>query len=187
MTTINDYQGWVGRDLYDSNDEKIGSITDVYADNASGRPEWLAVKTGWFGNNVSFVPIAGAQVRDTTDDSQDLRVNFDKAHVKEAPNVDDTGGSLTSHDEQMLYKHYGFAWDDRDSQHFGYGKTYAKAKRFDQSYETVNQTVQTQVPVEANVRMRRYTTQGTKTVQVPTTEEHVEVEGVDARTQQTQR
>jgi sporulation protein YlmC with PRC-barrel domain len=194
--TINDYQGWMGRDLYDSNDEKIGTVTDVYVDNVSERPEWLAVKTGWFGNNVSFVPIAGAVARDTTSgDSQDLRVNFDKAHVKDSPNVDDTGGSLSPHDEQMLYKHYGFSWDDRDPKHFGYGKDYGKAKRFDRGYDVVDQdydqvetrdveTVTETIPIEANVRLRRYVTQGTKTVTVPTTEEHIEVEGVDARANQ---
>lgn len=185
-----DYNGWVGRDLYDSTGSKIGSITDVFADDVSGRPEWLAVKTGWFGTNISLIPIQGVTERTAEQGGdRDLMTGLDKDTIKNAPNVDDSSTHLSSSDEQLLYKHYGFNWDDRDSKHFGYGKEYAKAERFDRDYdfssEVLNQTVQTQatVPVEANVRLRRYTTQGTKTVTVPTTEEHVEVEGVDAQAQ----
>lgn len=191
MDTMNDYNSWNDRDLYDSTGSKIGTITDVFTDDVSGRPEWLAVKTGWFGTNISLVPIQGVTQRTSAQggDGMDLMTNLDKDTIKNAPNVDDTSTHLSSQDEQLLYKHYGFNWDDRDSKHFGYGNKYAKAERFDRDYETINQQVTTQatVPVEANVRLRRYTTQGTKQVTVPTTEEHVEVEGVDAKTQQTQQ
>lgn len=189
MDTRNDYTSWTDCDLYDNTGSKIGSITDVFTDDVSGRPEWLAVKTGWFGTNVSLVPIQGVTQRTSADggDGMDLMTNLDKDTIKNAPNVD-AEGSLSTQDEQMLYSHYGFSWDDRQSKHFGYGKDYAKAQRFDRDYETINQTVQTQatVPIQADVRLRRYTTQGTKQVTVPTSEEHIEVAGVDARTRQSQ-
>ena len=48
---------WHGRDAVDSDGDKIGSIDEIYMDAKTGRPEWLAVKTGMFGSKVSFVPI----------------------------------------------------------------------------------------------------------------------------------
>ena len=60
METINSYEGWVGTDAYDVNGDKIGAIDAIYYDDQTGRPEWMAIRTGFFGMNTSFVPIAGA-------------------------------------------------------------------------------------------------------------------------------
>ena len=76
MTTLQDVQTWRGRDLYDNDQDKIGEITDIYLDRQSGEPEWLAVKTGLFGTNVSFVPIAQASA---TDDNVTIR--YEKSKV----------------------------------------------------------------------------------------------------------
>lgn len=194
--TMSEYNAWTGRDLYDCNGDKIGQIQAVFYDDVSGRPEWLSVKTKMFGGAGTFVPIAGATTRGEGDE-QDLQVRFSKDQIKDAPNVEESYDHLSAADEERLYRHYGFDWQNRDETHFGYGEDYAKAQRFDRDYkrqqpvqratETVDQKVQTQaqvtVPVEANVRLRRYVTEGTKTetVTVPTTEEHVEVEGVQAQ------
>ena len=43
------YDGWIGRDAYDADGDKVGEITDIYYDDVTGRPEWVAVKTGLFG------------------------------------------------------------------------------------------------------------------------------------------
>ncbi len=56
------YDGWIGRDAYDADGDKIGEITDIYYDDETGRPEWVAVKTGLFGTKHSFVPIHGSSV-----------------------------------------------------------------------------------------------------------------------------
>ena len=53
----------VDRDAIDTDGEKIGTIFDVYIDNDTGQPEWLAITTGLFGTNVSFAPLAGARWR----------------------------------------------------------------------------------------------------------------------------
>ena len=55
------YDGWIGRDAYDANGDKVGEITDIYYDDVTGRPEWVAVKTGLFGMKRTFVPIHGSQ------------------------------------------------------------------------------------------------------------------------------
>jgi hypothetical protein len=72
------YDGWIGRDAYDADGDKVGEITDIYYDDATGRPEWLAVKTGLFGLKRSFVPIHGSQPHG----DGDLRLAFDVDMVK---------------------------------------------------------------------------------------------------------
>jgi uncharacterized protein (TIGR02271 family) len=101
MATMQDIETWRGRTLVDRDGDKIGKIEDIYLDRSSGEPEWVAVKTGMFGSNVSFVPIHDA---DTAGD--DLRVAYEKDRVKDAPNVD-PDGELSPEEERRLYQHYG--------------------------------------------------------------------------------
>ena len=101
MTTRQDVRAWRGLTLIDRDGDKIGKIQDIYLDRSSGDPEWIAVKTGLFGSNVSFVPL-----RDATPEGDDIRVGFEKALVKDAPNVD-PDGELSQEEERRLYQHYG--------------------------------------------------------------------------------
>src|SRR3712207_2351777 len=54
------FSRFLDRDAIGTDGERIGKVVNVYVDDATGQPEWLAVKTGWFGSSVSFVPLAGA-------------------------------------------------------------------------------------------------------------------------------
>ncbi len=58
--SIGNITSFRGRDALDANGEKIGSIDEIYEDTETGKPEWLAVKTGLFGTKVSFMPLAEA-------------------------------------------------------------------------------------------------------------------------------
>ncbi|MEJ7722514.1 MAG: PRC-barrel domain-containing protein [Ilumatobacteraceae bacterium] len=49
----------VDRNAVDPEGDKIGTVHDVYVNDETGQPEWLAIKTGMFGSKLSFVPIAG--------------------------------------------------------------------------------------------------------------------------------
>ncbi len=42
----------------------IGSIGQLYADDDTGEPTWVTVKTGLFGTSQSFVPVEGARSED---------------------------------------------------------------------------------------------------------------------------
>src|SRR5215211_4035622 len=101
MATLQEIETWRGRTLVDRDGDKIGTIEDVYLDRSSGEPEWVAVKTGLFGSNVSFVPI-----RDASAAGDDVRVSHEKDLVKDAPNVD-ADGELSPEEERRLYQHYG--------------------------------------------------------------------------------
>jgi uncharacterized protein (TIGR02271 family) len=108
MATLEDVKTWRGRQAVGPDGEKIGKIDDIYLDRQSGEPEWAAVKTGLFGTNVSFVPLEGA-----SPSGDEIRLNYDKATVKDAPNVD-PDGELSPEEERRLYEYYGRDFGDWD-------------------------------------------------------------------------
>src|SRR5919205_659003 len=79
---------------------KIGGVGQVYADDDTGQPNWVTVKTGLFGTRESFVPLEGARV-----DGDDIVVPYTKDQVKDAPGVD-PDGHLDPAEEDRLYQHY---------------------------------------------------------------------------------
>jgi uncharacterized protein (TIGR02271 family) len=81
--------------------DKIGSVGQVYADDADGQPTWVTVKTGLFGTSESFVPLQGARL-----EGSDVVVPYTKDQVKDAPRVD-TDGHLEPSEEDRLFGHYG--------------------------------------------------------------------------------
>jgi uncharacterized protein (TIGR02271 family) len=106
--TREDVLSWRGRDLYDSDGDKIGSIDEIYLDRETSDPEWAVVTTGLFGTKRTFVPLSEARP------SEDgIRVPFEKATVKDAPRID-PDGELSHDEERSLYDHYGREYRDYD-------------------------------------------------------------------------
>ena len=101
MDYVNDLRDLQGRNVVDPEGDKVGTLTGLYVDDESGGPTWLAVKTGWFGSNVSFVPFEGAYVG-----GDDVVVAYEKDTIKDAPNFD-ADGHLAPEQEEGLYAHYG--------------------------------------------------------------------------------
>ncbi|RNE66586.1 DUF2382 domain-containing protein [Cryobacterium tepidiphilum] len=93
-----------------SDGDKIGSVGQVFLDNASGEPEWVTVKTGLFGMSESFIPLQGATVS-----GDEVRVGYDKGTVKDAPRVDDSEGALSESEEATLYEYYGMSYSQTAS------------------------------------------------------------------------
>ncbi|MFP5366935.1 MAG: PRC-barrel domain-containing protein, partial [Actinomycetes bacterium] len=52
-----------GGNVVGSDGEKIGSIGQLYADDDTGEPTWVTVKTGLFGTSQSFVLVEGAHTQ----------------------------------------------------------------------------------------------------------------------------
>ena len=100
---------WRGRNAVDSDGDKIGAIDEIYMDTETGKPEWLAVKTGMLGSNVSFVPIAEARESDGN-----VQLPYDKQQVKDAPNAE-ADGELSQEEEDSLYRHYGLDYSEARS------------------------------------------------------------------------
>ncbi|MER7773081.1 PRC and DUF2382 domain-containing protein [Kitasatospora sp. NPDC096140] len=100
MQTDIDPRDLIGHKAVDRNGDKIGTVDEVYLDDATGRPEWAAVRTGIFGRDA-FVPL-------TTSDfsGEELRVPYDKSLVKESPDFG-VGQHLSPAQELQLYRYYG--------------------------------------------------------------------------------
>lgn len=109
MTELTQAYDFEGRTLLDHDDEKIGTIAEIYADREGGQPEWALVSTGMFGTKKTFVPLRGAEPT-----GEDVRVPVDKAVVKEAPRVD-ADGQMSESEERRLFEHYGVPYTTEGS------------------------------------------------------------------------
>ncbi|KOG52287.1 hypothetical protein ADK76_32950 [Streptomyces griseoflavus] len=96
-------QELTGKNVVDAEGTKVGSVQQVYRDDATDRPEWITVRTGLFGMKETFVPLAGA--RRVGDECQ---VPYTKDQIKDAPRID-ADGHLEPGEEERLYRHYGIA------------------------------------------------------------------------------
>jgi len=208
--TQQSYDGWIGRDAYDRNGDKIGEITDIFYDDKTKRPEWVAIKTGLF-KGTAFAPIQGSTLRSNGNGNDGLQLNYDKEMVKDAPHLEVSDDHMTPQEEADVWAYYGFDHQvDTTARKtdYGYGENYNPTNRADKDYlhrrwneqtkgwtderqleehteeVPVATTATVEVPVEAKVRLRRYNTtqQKTRTVEIPYEEktEHTEVASVDA-------
>jgi sporulation protein YlmC with PRC-barrel domain len=102
---IDDVPNWRGRDVIDEKGYPVGVISDIYADEMTGRPEWAAVKTGLFSHRVTFVPLSQATLLGLR-----VQVPYQQRHIHDAPNID-PDGHLSADEEAGLYQHYGLDYD----------------------------------------------------------------------------
>jgi uncharacterized protein (TIGR02271 family) len=109
MPTIDDVQTWRGERAHGGDGEKLGTIADIYLDRDTGEPEWAAIKTGLFGNRVSFAPLAEA-----THSGEGVRLPYTKDQLKDAPNAE-ADGELSREEEAALYRHYGLDYGEAPS------------------------------------------------------------------------
>jgi uncharacterized protein (TIGR02271 family) len=182
MPTIQDVQTWQGQTLLDNDGDKIGEIADIYLDRQSGEPEWLAVKTGLFGSNLSFVPL-----REASGSGDGVRVPYEKALVKDAPNVQ-ADGELSPDEERRLYQHYSLEFGE-----FDYDREYDADRDLDArgtvGHDTSGPTtddamtrseeqlrVGTTTEEAGRARLRKYVVTENVTKTVPVTREEVRVE-----------
>jgi hypothetical protein len=89
--------------------QKLGSVDAVYYDNATDRPEWVAVRSGLFGTRVTLVPLRRADY-----DEDALRVPFNKIQLRNAP-YHDPGRELSAAEEADLYRYYGIDYGTDDA------------------------------------------------------------------------
>jgi hypothetical protein len=84
-----------------SDGDRLGTIDQIYTSDSTGEPAWVTLKTGLFGTQESFVPLADASF-----DGDDIRVPVTKKAVHDAPRVD-ADGHLSVEEEDDLYRYYG--------------------------------------------------------------------------------
>ena len=186
MAQTQDILSYRGQPLVGSDGEKLGTISEIYLDTRSERPEWALINTGLFGTKHSFVPIQQAEARD-----DGLQVPFDKETVKDAPTVE-PDGELSSQEEAALYRHYGVD-DDAGSSGSG-GIADRGEETSDRDQATVGRDVSGPTTDDAmtrseeelrvgttereagRVRLRKYVVEDEVTQTVPVRREEVRVE-----------
>ncbi len=188
----------INSDVYDADGDKIGSVGQVYLDDATGEPSWVSVATGWFGSAQTFIPVNDASL-----DNDGLRVPYSKDLVKDAPRVD-ADQHLSREEEEQLYAHYSRTdyndWDgrsfdaddrdrDRDLTAGGVAGTAGLAgadydrnrvANTDGNLEMTRSEERLNVGKEqvetGRVRLRKYVTTDQQTVSVPVQKEVLSVE-----------
>ncbi len=113
MITKDQIPAVLDHDVTDSGGDKIGEAHHVFLDDRTGRPEWIAVKTGLLGRHETFVPLRNASLS-----GDHVEIPYAKEIVKNAPNVDvDANGHLSRQEEHVLFDYYGIDWDAAWQEH----------------------------------------------------------------------
>ena len=166
-----EFSEWIGNTVTDTSGDKVGKVTGIFVDDASGQPEWIAVNTGLFAKRSSFVPMDGAHA-----DGKELVIPFDKATVKDAPQVEDDGeGQLTPDEEQKLYRYYNREMGSAPTEEPGRDTSgRATDEAMTRSEERVN--VGTRTTESGRARLRKYVVTEQVTQTVPVSHEEVRIE-----------
>jgi hypothetical protein len=99
-------KSWGGKLLVDRTGQPIGSITQVYTDDATGLPEWATTR---LGEATFFLPLQGAVEADGQ-----IRVQVRRDDVAKAPGVVDRR-HITPDEEARLYRYYGIPYSGERS------------------------------------------------------------------------
>ena len=106
--TESDLSGLSGGNVVTTSGDKIGSIGEIYLDDETGEPSFVAANTGLLGLSPSLIPLRDATIRDG-----DVVVGYDKDMVTNAPPLEDDEGSLSRGQQEKLYDYYGISYDTK--------------------------------------------------------------------------
>jgi uncharacterized protein YrrD len=89
-------------------DGDLGTIDDLYFDDAQWTIRYLVVDTGgWLSGRNVLIPIHSLQGTDWADEV--LQVNLSKQQIKDSPDVD-TAKPVSRQHETDLHNHYGYPY-----------------------------------------------------------------------------
>jgi uncharacterized protein (TIGR02271 family) len=92
-----------GYDVIDSAGNNVGSVDNVWVDDATNDLEFVAIKTGWIMGKTHIIPTASAQI---DDDSRTITVPYTQDQIKDAPSFSGDA-ELSPDDENDVYGYYG--------------------------------------------------------------------------------
>ena len=181
MPTIEDVKTWRGNAAIGPDENKLGTVEDIYLDQETGEPEWVALKTGMFGSKLSFAPLAQARLEGDT-----VVLPYEKDQIKSAPRVE-ADGALSQEEEAELYRHYGLDYTEtRSDSGLPAGGTEDRGEvGHDVSGPTTDDAmtrseeelrVGTTQREAGRARLRKYVVTEEETVSVPVQREEVRVE-----------
>ncbi|MFG3441578.1 DUF2382 domain-containing protein [Nonomuraea sp. NPDC047897] len=175
----------IDQPVFDAAGQRVGEVKHVFFDDATDQPEWLCIRTGFFGTRETFVPLRDAElVRDH------VEVPYDKDRIKDAPSVDvDAGGHLSEVQERELYSYYGMDWGHawqraNEPGETGWAHTAGQGERerlggaaddaMTRSEEQLH--VGTETHETGRVRLRKYVVTEQQQVSVPVSHEEARLE-----------
>ncbi|MCM6774153.1 PRC and DUF2382 domain-containing protein [Nocardia sp. CDC159] len=167
-------QDLIGSTVYDAQGEKIGDVTQVYLDDRTGAPSWVATSTGMFHGDA-LIPLTGAS---HDPGKHILGVPVSKERVKSAPQVAHDG-HISPEGEQQLFAHYGLDANRASQTGFGRYRTDNDQRRaaddaLVRSEERLN--VRTESEEVGKARLRKYVVTEEQSVTVPVEHEEVRIE-----------
>jgi uncharacterized protein (TIGR02271 family) len=118
FTAVED--GFAGYTVYDSNDEKIGKVDDLFMDG-NDRPEYMGMKMGFLGTRSTLIPFEMVRVNDAR---QLIKVAADKETLKTGPTFDDDR-EITPQFENEVYSYYGLQRAQTIGNTASYGSYYS--------------------------------------------------------------
>lgn len=98
----------LGRTVYASDGEEVGSVSAIFDDRDTGELEWLAIGRSLLGQKSVLVPVVAADIRETG-----VFLSLTSGKVDDAPEV--SGESIGQEEERRLYSHYGIEYSQRKS------------------------------------------------------------------------
>lgn len=101
---------WIGSRVVDPDGAELGTVARLYADDATGVPEWLTVDDDPRGPGL-FLPLL-----DATSDGGQVRVAVRRSQVESAPRLGAVDAGLRSEEEVQLYEHYGISYSRSQSE-----------------------------------------------------------------------
>ncbi len=93
-------QDLINATAFDKNGDKLGSVKEVFINDATGQPDFVEVGHGLFGMSSSLVPLRGHRLN-----GEELQLAFSKDRIQDAPNIDNDA-QLTEDDQNTIYRHF---------------------------------------------------------------------------------
>jgi sporulation protein YlmC with PRC-barrel domain len=97
-----------GESVFAANGDKVGDVDKVLYDKATGKPEWLAVRTGLFGMKSRLAPFDGAERR-----TDGVFIPYSASQIEAAPELE--GEEISQELERRLSSHYGLQYSESRS------------------------------------------------------------------------
>lgn len=168
MITSDQVSDVTGALVHGTDDVEIGPVGQVYLDDETGQPSWVTVRTGLFGDEESFVPLAQAALVGGV-----VRVPFVRDLVGGAPRLG-ADGHLEPEQEQELHRYYDLEQRSAAGTEVGAGTGLAADPAMTRSEESL--VVGTEVRESGRARLRKHVVTERQTVVVPVSHEELRVE-----------
>jgi PRC-barrel domain len=102
MLNVEQIEDWVGQEVLDSENERVGKLEDVFYSTAGGDAVFASVKSGLLGRHSDVVPLASASVGRSY-----VRVAYTKEQIADANSDVDTSDGVHRESARRLGVAYG--------------------------------------------------------------------------------